>query len=90
MHKHKVSETKTRSLLKAVTARVLEVFVDTLLLGTIYSFFGIHSPYELALGLSVLIEFLCAVATYINERLWNKIQWGREVEDVYEDRTKDS
>jgi uncharacterized membrane protein len=37
----------------------------------------------------VLIEFLCAVATYINERLWNKIQWGREVEDVYEDRTKE-
>jgi len=82
MHKHKVSETCIRSLLKTVSARLLEILIDTILLGVIYSLLGIPRPYEIAFSLSVVIECLCALATYVNERLWNKVQWGREVRDV--------
>jgi len=81
-HKHKVNETRVRSLLKTASARTLEIVVDTLIVGSIYNFFEIPHAYELAAGISVLIEVLCALVNYINERLWNKVQWGREVVDI--------
>lgn len=83
-HKHKVNESKTRSLLKTVSARILEIILDTIIVGSIYNFFKIPHAYELAAGISILIEILCALVNYINERLWNKVQWGREVMDIEE------
>jgi len=86
-HKHKVNETHLRSILKAVTSRIIEIAVDTLLIGTIYAFLGIPNSYELASGIAISIEMLCALTSYINDRLWNKISWGREVKDIEEDNT---
>ena len=75
-HEHEVNETKKRSLLKGISMRILEVLVDTFLL----SFLGLGV--EVSLGVSITIEGICFVVHYINERLWNKIDFGREVKDV--------
>jgi len=70
----KVNETKTRSIFKGITARVIEVLVDTVI---IISLLGVDI--HVSLGIAILIEGLCFLANYINERLWNFTDWGRHV-----------
>ena len=67
----KINETRRRSLLKAVSFRVIEVGLDTAIL----SFFV---EAHIAFGLSVAIEGLCLLAHYVFERLWNRNDYGRE------------
>ena len=67
-----VNETRRRSLLKGLTQRVIEVGVDTLIL-------SLFETPHVALGLAVLIEGLCWCSHYTNERLWNKVDYGREI-----------
>lgn len=81
-HRHRVNEIRKRSILKTITSRIIETIVDTLLIGSVYFFLGVPNSYELASALSIAIEVLCTLTTYLNDRLWNKIQWGREVEDI--------
>ena len=71
--KKKVYETKSRSLLKVVSGRILEILVDTLLLNVFIQ------RVELSLFLSVVVEGLCTLTHYINERLWNLSDFGRNV-----------
>lgn len=73
--KKRVEETRTRSLAKVITGRVLEILVDTFLLDIVIKRF------ELSLALSLAIEFLCAFTHYINERLWNLTDFGRKVKN---------
>lgn len=68
----KINETRKRSLLKAISFRILEIVLDTLIL----SFFV--TPI-IAIGLAVTLEALCLVLHYGFERLWNKIGYGREI-----------
>lgn len=86
-HKHKVNDTKLRSVLKTFSSRIIEVAVDTFLIGSVYTFFHVPHAYELATGMAVAIEVLCALTNYLNDRLWNQIQWGREVEDIEKEDT---
>jgi uncharacterized membrane protein len=72
-HKHEVSETHKRSLLKGISSRVVEVLVDT----AIISLAGV-AP-EVSLGLSIAVEASCFVLCYVIERIWNRIQWGRKI-----------
>lgn len=81
-HRHKVEDTRARSLLKALTAKVAEILVDTLLVGSVLNYLHIPRPYELAGGFAVAIEVMCFITSYIVDRLWNKIQWGRRVEEI--------
>lgn len=74
MRKSKVNETHKRSLLKGISMRILEITIDTVLLSILG--FGI----EKSLTVSIGIEGLCFVIHYINERLWNKVNWGRRIE----------
>ena len=83
-HSHRVNETRKRSLLKAILGRIVEITIGTLIFGTILTFIGIPYPYELGFGLNVAEETLCFLVTYGTERIWNKISWGRTVEDVNE------
>lgn len=62
--KHKVVETRTRSLLKGLTARILEIALDTFVL----SFFV---KVEIGLGCSILLEVTCYTVSYFNERGWD-------------------
>ena len=65
-----IYETRVRSLLKAVSFRVIEVALDTIIL----SFFV---DAHIALALSLAVEFTCFIVHYIFERLWNRINYGR-------------
>ena len=69
----KVNETKTRSILKGITARVIEVLVDTVII----SFLGVDIP--LSFGIALLIEGMCFIASYFTERVWNLTDWGRHI-----------
>lgn len=71
----KVNETRTRSILKGITGRILEVILDTFLITII----GV--PIEISFTISVIIEGLCFIAGYINERFWNFTDFGRTVKD---------
>jgi len=72
-HEHKVDETHKRSILKAVTARILEVTIDA----TIFYIIGL--PIFESLGLAVLVELTCFLICYGLERIWNRIDYGRKV-----------
>ena len=68
----KVYETKTRSLLKAISFRFIEIAVDTVIL----SFFV--TP-VVAVGLAIALEVICFVLHFAFERGWNKINYGRHI-----------
>lgn len=72
-HEYKVNETKTRSLTKTITTRVLEITIDTAIL------LKVGLPIFESFGLAVSIEFICLSVCYVLERIWNKIQWGRKI-----------
>jgi len=68
----KVYETRKRSLLKAVSFRVVEVIVDTFIL-------SIFVDTRIALGLAVALEGVCLLLDFSKERIWNKIEYGRYI-----------
>ena len=68
----KVYETRKRSLLKAVSFRILEIGLDTLILSI---FVSLH----LAVTLAVILELLCLGLHFVFERGWNRIDYGRYV-----------
>lgn len=71
--KHRVDETHKRSIVKGITGRAIEIAVDAIIL----SLFGLNI-FE-SVGVAILIEGLCFVSSYFNERLWNKVNWGRRI-----------
>ena len=68
----KINETRKRSLLKAVSFRVIEVAIDALILSVFVS------P-PTAIALAVLLEGLCLGLHYVFERGWNRIEYGRDI-----------
>jgi len=71
----KINETRKRSLLKAISFRVVEITASSIVL----SFFV--APYK-AIGLAVLLEGLCFGLQYLGERAWNRISYGREITEA--------
>lgn len=69
----KVNETKKRSLLKAITFRVIEIAFDTIILSI---FVDVH----VAFGLAIVLELTCFALHYVFERIWNHIDYGREIQ----------
>jgi uncharacterized membrane protein len=75
-----VDETKTRSLAKTVTSRIVEVIVDTAVIASFLSALaGWGGGWEKYVVVAILVESICAASSYLNERLWNRIQWGRRI-----------
>jgi len=72
MEEFRIYETNKRSLLKSTTYRILEIVVDTFVLSWFIEF-------KMAFVLSIFIEAICFAAHFMNERVWNKINYGREV-----------
>ena len=81
-HEHQVNETKKRSMIKGVTAKAMEITFDFVVLGTL----GMN-PFE-SIGIAILLEFVCYCLGFVNERIWNKISWGRRVINVLEKVTQ--
>lgn len=69
----RVNETRIRSVFKGVTGRILEVIVDTLLISIV----GISI--QTSFVIAVIIEVVCFIANYVNERFWNLTDFGRTV-----------
>ena len=76
VEKLKVHETKLRSLLKAISFRIIEISVDTFIL----SFFV--TP-QVALGLAISLELICFLLHFGFERIWNRIDFGRKIVQFY-------
>lgn len=68
-------ETALRSLVKTVIYRVFITIVTAL------AFILMGNDPAKAIGESVAINLFYAVCYYINERIWNKIKWGKIIEE---------
>lgn len=68
----KIYESRGRSLLKAISVRIIGIALDAFIL----SFFvEAHTATALAFAL----EGVCLLSHYAIERGWNRIQWGRYI-----------
>ena len=65
-------ETQTRTIIKAILWRIVATLITW---GTVY-----YYTRELAesIELTVVAAVLGITAYYIYERVWNRIQWGKE------------
>ena len=70
----KVNETRKRSILKAVSFRILEITVTTLALH-----FWFKQGWSSSVGGAVALETMCLLLHFLFERIWNKTDYGREV-----------
>ena len=68
----KINETRRRSLLKAVSFRVIEIAFDFCVL---VWFVELHQ----AIWMAILFESVCMGLDYLKERGWNKSNYGREI-----------
>lgn len=76
MCEHKVNETRKRSVLKVSSSKVIEVIIDTFVIAS-FPFWGVP-----AVVTAITIEMICFSNHFIIERLWNKIQWGRQITET--------
>jgi len=56
--------------------------MDTLVLGSVLALIGIPFSFEIGGIMALVTELLCFLTHYGNDRIWNKIQWGRKVFDI--------
>lgn len=81
-HKHEVNETKRRSLVKAIVGRIIEISIGGTVFGLVLTAMGYQHAFVMGFGLNVLEEVICFMVTFLTERVWNRVDWGREVKDV--------
>lgn len=85
MGMRRINETKKRSIIKSITAKIFEIAVGSIILSVI----GL--PVVNSIGLTVLIETSCFLTNFVNERLWNLTDWERKIKDDDEDsKTNDN
>ena len=62
-----------RSFVKAVTFRALVFCSDFIIV------FLITHRWDAALGLVIATNFASTTLYFVHERIWNRIQWGRNI-----------
>ena len=65
-----------RSLIKAITFRVLILCSDTVVI------FLITHRWDMTAGLVIATNLASSTLYFLHERLWNRIQWGRTADDA--------
>jgi uncharacterized membrane protein len=70
--KHKSAEKHSRSLLKAISYRVLSVTADS---AAAYFF---TRDMALSAGIVIFVNSYSTVLYYLHERAWANIHWGRK------------
>jgi uncharacterized membrane protein len=70
--KHGSKERWSRSLVKAITYRLMILVLD---FTAVYLFTG---KYEIALGFMLASNIYTTIAYYIFERIWDRTNWGRK------------
>ena len=61
-----------RSVVKALTFRVLILFSDGIII------FAVTRRYDLTLSVIILSNLASTVLYVIHERLWNTVHWGKQ------------
>lgn len=64
-------ETKTRTLVKSVTWRIISIINGVL---SAYFFLG---TWGASISISLLANLIGFILYFIHERIWNKIEWHR-------------
>ena len=90
MRKYRVEESKKRSILKSLTASCSEIFFDVILFSFLLQLLGIPhlESIGMGLGISLMDEAICCLTFYFNERVWNRLQFGRRIVSSKERRKK--
>ncbi len=70
MKKH--YESKTRSLYKALTLRIIIIIAD------IFIVYGLTRRYDVTIAVIVLTNLIGTVIHFFHERIWNQIHWGKK------------
>jgi uncharacterized membrane protein len=65
-----------RSLVKAITFRTLILCSDAVVI------FLITHRWDTTAGLVIATNLASSTLYFIHERIWNRIQWGRGIEDA--------
>lgn len=65
-----------RSLVKAVTFRSLILYSDSVVI------FLVTYRWDMTISLVITTNLASTILYFIHERAWNKIQWGREPQQV--------
>jgi|GEM_PF-7069172 uncharacterized membrane protein len=88
-HKHKVCESRLRTLIKGFSSHVIEFILDFVLFDAFLTYISKSSVSMTLLNnaissgvLAVIVEVICFSIGYFNERLWNRSQWQRKVIDI--------
>lgn len=65
-----MSETKTRTLVRSITYRIVAVLA-TILFTYLYT-----GDVTKSTGFALVLHFILSLIFYVHERLWLKIRWG--------------
>jgi uncharacterized membrane protein len=68
----KFNEHSKRSLLKAVTFRIIIICSDSIIIYTI------THRFDIAFTVILFSNLASTILYFIHERIWNKIHWGKE------------
>lgn len=84
----RIIDQRKRSLAKALTAILVEIFIDSIIISSLLNLLGLSAEVAIpsSLGIATFTEFICFITHYLNDRAWNRSQYGRE---VIEDEIKD-
>ena len=69
-------ETKTRTVVKAILWRIVATLITW---GTVYYYTRKLSE---SIELTIVAAVIGIIAYYIYERVWNRIQWGKEEKEI--------
>ncbi len=70
-------EKRQRSLLKALTYRILSVIIDYIII------YSITREYEKSIAIVALSNGVSLCLYFAHERAWNKIKWGRHTHEPF-------
>ncbi len=68
----KFHEKLSRSVIKAVTFRLLILVSDGVII------FAITHRFDITLGVIFVSNFASTVLYFLHERVWNDVHWGKE------------
>jgi len=74
-----VTETRLRSILKVLIQRAFEIIVDVFVMAAVFCIVAEWDVGWRFVVAAFIVESFCMMFGYINERLWNLVQWGRKI-----------
>lgn len=83
--KYKIHESRKRSLFKTIGVRIIELAGDTFIIGFLLNLLNpertLIENYGLGFVITLIVDLVCLVLTYLWERIWTRIEYGRRVHE---------